>query len=399
MKDIKLAPGSITGGMLLIAGCCIGAGMLGLPVLLGLCGFLPSIILLFVSWSFMTYTGLLLIEINGWFYEQVNIISMIHKSIGNFGKIISWFLYLFLFYSLLVAYISGSGKIFSSFLPFISEYLASIFFVIIFGLLIYFGTKLVDVSNRILMIGLIISYFAMILFGIAKVKSSLFLHINMKYFLLPMAVLITSFGFHNMIPSLVAYMKGDLKRTRFAIIGGSLIALFIYFFWVLFVLGVVPVEGKYGFYNAFLNGNEATIPLKNILKSNIVSNLAGLFAFFAIITSFLTQSLGLMHFIADGLKVKINYKNNVWLAVLAILPPLVFSLSYPNLFFKALGFAGAYCAVILFGIFPATMVWIGRYIKKETSNYHVSGGKFSLILVIVFSFVIILSQLFASFSN
>lgn len=400
MGDKGNKPGSVTGGMLLIAGCCIGAGMLGLPVLLGLCGFFPSIVLLIAAWIFMTFTGLLLIEVNGWFYEQVNIISMAQKSIGHIGKILSWILYLFLFYSLLVAYIAESGKLLSSFLPFaISENTASIFFVVLFGILIYCGTKFVDVSNRILMFGLIITYFGLMFLGFAKLEPSLFTHVNFKYFLLPSGILITSFGFHNMIPTLTAYMKGDLKRTRLAIIGGSFIALLVYFFWILLVLGVVPVEGSNGLYQAFLKGNEATISLKNILKSNAIVNLAGWFAFFAIVTSFLAQGLGLMHFIADGLKVKSDYKNNIWLFLLAVAPPTFFSLIYPNIFFKALGFAGAYCAVILFGILPALMVWIGRYVKKETTNYQVQGGKISLILVFVFSFVIILSQLMSSFDS
>ena len=94
MKDKNLLPGSVLGGALLIAGSCIGAGMLGLPVLLGISGFLPSIILLLIAFTFMTYTGLLLIEINGWFYERVNIISMTEKSFGTFGRFSSWILYL-----------------------------------------------------------------------------------------------------------------------------------------------------------------------------------------------------------------------------------------------------------------------------------------------------------------
>ncbi|NGX34247.1 MAG: Tyrosine-specific transport protein, partial [Candidatus Anoxychlamydiales bacterium] len=168
MKILKLEPGSVLGGMLLIAGSCIGAGMLGLPVLLGLTGFFPSILLLLISWVFMTFTALLLIEVNGWFYERVNIISMAGKAFGRAGKIISWILYLFLFYSLLVAYIAGSGKLFSSFLPFaISQNISSIFFVIFFGVIVYFGTKIVDFSNRLLMIGLIVTYLLMIFLGIS----------------------------------------------------------------------------------------------------------------------------------------------------------------------------------------------------------------------------------------
>ncbi|NGX62725.1 MAG: Tyrosine-specific transport protein [Candidatus Anoxychlamydiales bacterium] len=400
MTDLKLKPGSVFGGMLLIAGSCIGAGMLGLPVLLGLTGFFPSLILLFVSWIFMTYTGLLLIEVNGWFYERVNIISMAEKAFGSIGRLISWTLYLFLFYSLLVAYIAGSGKLFSSFLPFaISQNISGIIFVIFFGILVYFGTKVVDFSNRLLMAGLVLTYLIMIFLGISKINPSLFLHVDMKYFLLPLAVLITSFGFHNMIPSVTAYMKGDLKRTKIAILGGSFTALVIYLFWIVLIVGIVPVGGKFGLLQAYNLGAEATISLRNILQSKAVVTFAAWFSFFAIVTSFLAQSLGLMHFIADGLKVKPNYKNNWWLALLAIVPPLIFALSYPNIFFKALGFAGAYCAVIIFCIFPALMVWIGRYINKETSSYHVKGGKISLILVILFSIVIIVNQLFTSFSK
>ena len=38
------------------------------------------------------------------------------------------------------------------------------------------------------------------------------------------------------------------------------------------------------------------------MKSKLVVTFAAWFSFFAIVTSFLAQSLGLMHFIADGLK-------------------------------------------------------------------------------------------------
>ena len=37
--------GSVIGGMLLITGSCVGAGMLGLPIVTGLVGFFPSLIL------------------------------------------------------------------------------------------------------------------------------------------------------------------------------------------------------------------------------------------------------------------------------------------------------------------------------------------------------------------
>jgi tyrosine-specific transport protein len=399
LKDLHLKPGSTLGGMLLISGSCIGAGMLGIPVLLGLLGFFPSLILLFLSFAFMTFTGLLLVEINGWFDQRVNLITMVGQSLGKFFKIVSWILYLFLFYSLLVAYITSSGSIFASYIPIISSNIASLFFVIVFAIIIYFGTKPVDLVNRVFMAGLIICYFSMIFFGISKIDFSLYFHVDFKYFLLPSAVLITSFGFHNMIPSLTAYMKGDLKRVKKSIILGSFLALFIYLLWVILVIGIVPVDGNFGLLKTYKSGDEATIALKNILGATKLSIFAQGFAFFAIVTSFLAQGLSVMHFIADGIKVDPNKKNNLYLIFLALFPPAIFAFSFPNVFYKALGFAGAYCAVILFGIFPALMAYIGRYIKKQSSLYHVRGGKTSLILIIIFSLIIIVNEIFNSFMN
>jgi tyrosine-specific transport protein len=50
------------GVVLLVAGCCIGAGMIGLPVVSAVSGYLPSSIAMFISYVFTTATGLLLLE-------------------------------------------------------------------------------------------------------------------------------------------------------------------------------------------------------------------------------------------------------------------------------------------------------------------------------------------------
>src|SRR5690348_12945981 len=108
--------GSVIGGMLLIAGSCIGAGMLGLPIITGISGFFPALFMLFCGWLFMTATALLLVEVNGWFSSrQVNLLTMAGSALGKWGKGICWGTYLFLFYALLVAYISGIGSLVGSF--------------------------------------------------------------------------------------------------------------------------------------------------------------------------------------------------------------------------------------------------------------------------------------------
>jgi tyrosine-specific transport protein len=400
MNSDRLLPGSTLGGMLLIAGSCIGAGMLALPILTGLAGFFPSLSMLLLAWAFMTFTGLLLVEVNGWFFGQVNLLSMVEESLGKSARIVAWTSYLFLFYSLLVAYVAASGAIFSAILEslihiHLPDWAASLFFTLIFGWIIYLGTRPVDLLNRILMAGLIITYLAMIAFGLSKIQPKLLLEWAPRHLFASLPVLVISFGYQNLIPSLTAYMKGDLRRVRLTIIGGSLISLALYVLWSFLVLGIVSYPD---IVQSYKKGEEATIALSATLGSSGISYFAQGFAFFAIVTSFLAQGLTLTHFLADGFKLAITQKNIRWLILLALLPPLVLALCYPQIFFKALNFAGGICAMVLFGILPTLMAWIGRYYKKLTSNYHVRGGKLSLAAAFCFSLFVIICEIARIFS-
>ena len=403
MKTEKLVPGSLLGGMLLVSGSCIGAGMLALPILTGLAGFFPSLLTMGVSWIFMMFTGLLLVEVNGWFFQQVNILSMAKEALGNTGRSIAWISYLFLFYTLMVAYTSASGTIFSAiFESFfhlkLPDWAASLFFTSIFGWIIYLGTRPVDLVNRILMGGLIIAYLGMIGAGLFRIHPDHLLHWAPKSLFASLPVIVVSFGFHNLIPSLTAYMKGDLVRVRWTIVGGSFITLMIYLLWSLLVLGVVPFDGQGGILNSYRQGQEATSALRIALGSHSISYFAQGFAFFAIVTSFLAQGLTLTHFLADGFGVIPTKEKTRWIVLLVLLPPLVLAISYPTIFFKALSFAGGICAMILFGILPVLMAWVGRYRKRLTSNYHVKGGKASLIAGLLFSFLVIACELIRIFA-
>ena len=205
-------PGSIIGGVLLVAGSCIGAGMLALPLVTGLSGFAPSLFMMLLVWVFMTATGLLLVEINSWFTQRANIISMAERTLGPIGKVLGWILYLFLFYSLLVAYITGSGSLASTYS--IPPWIGSIFFAGLFGAVAYQGTRTVDRWNRVLMAGKILTYLGMVMLGMHYVDPHLLTRVAPPYALISLPVLIVSFGYHNMIPVLMTYMKGDTKRVR-----------------------------------------------------------------------------------------------------------------------------------------------------------------------------------------
>lgn len=389
--------GNVLGGALLVAGSCIGAGMLALPIVTGMSGFFCSTILFLLAWGFMTSTALLLVEANGWFHEKINFLSLLDHTIGRSSKAVGWITYLFLFYALLVAYISGTGTLFASFFYSffhlqIPDGIGSVALIVLFGWVVYLGTRSVDLCNRFLMSIKILFFGLLVLFSITYVNPQLLLHVDFMYMPKSFPLLIIAFGFQNMVPSLTNYMKGDLKRVRLSVVVGSLMAFAVYLIWEFIVLGILPLDQ---IKESLQTGRDSSQALSLFLNLTQIKIWAGGLAFFAILTSFFSQALSLVHFLADGFKITRKKYEPLSLCLLAFCPPLLFALCYSHLFFKALSFAGGICAVILYGILPVIMVWIGRYHKAMKGAYRFPFGKLSLVLV----FIVAVSVLFLQIAD
>ncbi|MBA2726814.1 MAG: tyrosine transporter [Parachlamydiaceae bacterium] len=388
--------GSVTGAVLLIAGCCIGAGMLGLPVISRAAGFEPSLLMFFFSWIYMTTTALLLLEVNLWFSNEVSIITMAHRTLGVLGKIVAWLCFIFLFYALGIAYISGSGELISDFVNgffgiAFPNWIGSLIVSIIFGIFVYLGTRAVDLFNRLLMFGMISTYILLVILGVPHVSAENLQHKDWSFATLVLPVLIISFGFHNLIPSLTSYLNSDVKRLKLTIILGSAIALTIYVIWEWLILGLVPFQESDG-RGILQEGEMATEILKSAIGASWVVDVAQYFAFFAILTSFLGNSLSFVDFLADGIKIKKTPMGKFWLCLLVIVPPFLLAMIYPRIFLTALNYAGAFGAMTLFGILPALMVWSGRYYKNFGNKPIVPGGKVVLASIILFALFVISLQ-------
>lgn len=385
----------LLGGILLVSGTTIGAGMLALPVITGFAGFFPSIALLVIYWLYMTYTALLMLEVNLLMDdEHTNLITMAKRTIGGWGEFVSWVTYLFLLYALTTAYIAGSGPIVIDFVKGIMGYempawAGSIPLLVIFGFFVYKGTKSVDYVNRLLMVGLVVAYVAMVIFISPHVEPKLLMHTDWKYLLIAISIVATSFGFHIIIPSLTIYMNRDVKLLKRSILIGSLIPLVVYIIWEYLTLGIVPLEGIAKGYKEGTNGAHL---MTTILGNSLISTIARIFSFFAIVTSFLGVSLSLSHFLADGFKIKQTRQGRVLLYLMTFLPPVIVTLIDPRAFLSALEYAGAFGVVILLGLLPALMVWWGRYRKHYTSTFKAPGGKVVLLIVMVLSIVVIIIE-------
>ena len=67
----------LLGGVLLIVGTTIGAGMLALPVATAQLGFWTSVGMLIGCWGIMTLCAFLFLEVNLWLPPNTNLISCV----------------------------------------------------------------------------------------------------------------------------------------------------------------------------------------------------------------------------------------------------------------------------------------------------------------------------------
>ncbi|MCH9634367.1 MAG: Tyrosine-specific transport protein [Chlamydiae bacterium] len=386
----------VFGGVLLVSGTAIGAGMIALPVTSGSGGLVPTLILLLSCWLYMTTTAFLFLEATLWLERDVNIVTMAEHTLGWVGKIISWFLYLFLLYSLTTAYLSGCGAIFINSIQawagiLLPQWAGPIPFLILFGLCIYLGTRPSDYINRALMLGLVLTYSVLGAKLTPKIQGNYLLHSDWKLIWPSIAIMVTSFGYHIIIPSLsyyLGYRKDLLKKT---LIWGSLLPLFVYVLFEVLVLGVVPFGGLHGLV-ALSHSTHPEVDLISTININAggsnIGEVLRFFVYFAILTSFLGVSLSLHDFLADGLKIEKTSKGRFFLTLITFLPPLCFALFFPNVFVSALKFGAIFVAALL-GILPAVMVWSGRYKLKMENKFRVIGGKGVLVGVILISLIVI----------
>jgi tyrosine-specific transport protein len=384
------------GAKLLIAGCCVGAGMLGIPVMTGAVGFIPASLLFVIAWGYMAITGLILLELVLSFKgAPVNLITMAQKSIGTKGKILTFGLFVFLFYAIMVAYFIAGSRLIQDGLQLLFgltlsfSVAGSLMAVILFATIVR-GVRSVDLFNRAIMIGLIITYAGLIFFGMPHVEMAHLETMDFKGSLVAIPIMILSFGYHNLVPSLSTYLEGNKRLLVRSIVYGSLIPLVIYLFWEFVILGIVSSSEVPLWAQAKDQGEIVTEVLAKACRSEFVVHIARTFAFFAIATSLLPVALSCVDFLKDAFCVKEGMARRAFVSLMVVAPPYFIAMTSPTLFLRALNYAGGIAAVLLFGTLPALMILKRR---KEMPHYFSIATTPVLILVMAMSLAVVVLQL------
>ncbi|MFA6914874.1 MAG: aromatic amino acid transport family protein [Parachlamydiales bacterium] len=391
--------GSLLSGILIVSGTCIGAGMLALPVITGMAGFLPAIVISTLCWLFMLCTGMLFLEATLWLEDGANVMTLTGHFLGKLGKIAGGASFIFLYYCLLISYFSaGSGLCRSLINNFTGitvpggELIA--IFTIIFGLIVWLGPRMIDRVNGVLMIGLVVSYLLIVFIGADVIQAELLQRMEWNYMWLAAPTLFSAYGFHNVIPSLATYLKRNVSNLKWTVIIGTTIPYIVYNIWQLLIIGSlneVELEA------AAISGMPITDTLQAITSTPWMSTAGTYFGLFALVTSLLGVGLSMIDFMGDALKVRRDGLMRLALCVISFTPPAFLAWIYPGIFLKAIGVAGGFGEAILNGMIPILMVWIGRYQMRLTSACRLWGGKPLLVVLMLFTLLIICIECFDLF--
>lgn len=357
--------------VVMITGTTIGTGILGLPITTSQAGFLPSSLAFVVSWFFMTLAALYILEVKMYFQQHYTLSSLIQFTLGRLGHTLAFFISLILLYALLCTYIMTGASWLKLLLGnyfFLKFYWVAIIFVVVFGTLLTLKERFIYQVNQLLVIALVLSFMIMVGMSIWPINLDLIRYSNPIHVIHSMPLLLTTFGYSVIVPTLTEYLEYDAVKARSAIILGSLIALIAYFIWEWVTLGHIPKSGPNGFDMLYRYGDNGTGVI-SFFTANPWAMLAGkLFAIFADITSFFGVTLALMHCLSDWLYTKRAHGYNQKrgrLMLLALIPPLLVTLVYPKAFIEILSFAGLSVALLL-GLFPALM---RIQLSKLTAEY------------------------------
>ncbi|MCJ2376492.1 aromatic amino acid transporter [Vibrio sp. ZSDZ34] len=378
---------SLVGGSCIIASVCVGAGMLGLPSAGAGAWTTWSIIAIAITMIVMTISGWMLLEAFKHYDLKVSFNTVTKDMLGDKVNVFNNITVYFVGGILLYAYITSSGLILQDVIG-VSSNIASVLFVLVFSAFVWHSTRAVDRISVVLIAFMILSF----VFGV----SGLAINVDMgvlfdtiseeasyaPYAMAMLPVALTSFGYHHSVSSMRAYY-GDEHKAKYAILGGTAIALGLYFLWLFSIFGNLPRSNFGPVIEQGGNVDALLTALGSVIESEKVANAINTFSMAAILSSFIGVGLGVFDFLADLFKFEDTRQGRAKTWLVTFVPPLILSLMFPFGFVIAIGYAGA-AATVWACIIPALLARKSRTLETGYEGFMAPGGSNMVILVIAF---------------
>ena len=378
MAGNKISLVGVTG---LVIGNLVGAGILALPISLGLVGVVPAIISMVIYTLMMYFTAVVISDEAAESKQELfDYPSLYKKYLGNIGKWVAIITNAIILYGVLVAYISGGTQILADALGLGAHAVTvAIVFSIILVSLTVFDLSVINKYNTVLIFILFAAFIMMIVYTLPKANMAHFTTSHYEYFGLTIPLVVIAAHFHNIIPRLCADVNWDTKLLKKAMFWGMAAAFVMNLMWTICGIGCLNYNGENSIVSSYVNNMPATVPMGIILKSKLFTVLGVTFSIIAITTSFFANGAGLQNFIKDLMFNIVKYKKMWLVRIVTFVPPVVIALLWPQIFIKALNVSSGIGIVTLFGILPSIIA----IIKKDNGKITKLFGWIFLILSVI----------------
>ena len=409
IKQLSNVPTSITKltilqAAFLIAGTTIGGGFLALPTVISPAGFLPSTATLTSVWAYFVAQSFILVEclvnernreqdsnVSSSFSASPGVSATAFATFGKAGEQITRLLLIVLTQATLVSQISRAGTLI---LP--NQYILGCILSSVSIAAIVFGPskgKGIIWSTRANSVLLWLFLFSAGWVGISGVQnvaqasywavlsSAQYQHWDAVPRAIPTFLQLLVYG--EIIPVVCDLLQFRVKAIKMSILMGSLLTLGLQLGWS--ALGTVLVTPTAGVVvdpvNVLLGaGGAMQVPLFCLAITAILTTILG--SYLALFSAFQDWMSGAGHDTDKDSSMMQSQENRngeypwrIRLAVASLisLPALCISSISPDLFLKAIDFAGSYPVLLLWGVIPPAMALTQRWRKTNLETINESG--------------------------
>lgn len=381
-------PLSVGSAAALVAGTTVGAGVLALPAATAGAGFAYSSGVLVGSWAFMALAALLVAETSvavvcSTGRADLGFLATVNALLGPRVGGVAGGAYAFIHYALLVAYAANGGALAATAVG-ADPAVGALAFTGVFGGAVAFGSEaFVDALNNAFVVAVLGSFCGLLFYGSDAFESARLFSVEPSgaeaFKALPISIL--ALVYHNVVPLIATRLKGDRTKITQAVLLGSAVPLAMFIAWNGLVLGAAgPVQGDP--VAALVNADPD--------EARELGIAVGLFAFSAVVTSFVGFYFGLRVYVKDVL-VPLAPKladSEPLLAAIVLGPPAALAAFDPTVFLGALDAAGTFGITTLFGIVPAACAYALRREDPGRERY-VPGGDATLAVMAALSLAVV----------
>jgi tyrosine-specific transport protein len=276
--------------------------------------------------------------------------TLFRRHLGQMGAVVFNISYFCLAFCLLVAYWCCLKDVLHG----------GISTVMVFGFLMYYGLRrrfgLLGRLNSALGIGLIISFILFVGSAFVGDRLPLFAFANWEKLPMGLPIILCSFGYHLVIPTVCKQLRHNTRSIITAVIVGTSIPL---------IFNVVIVTLGFSLFTPgeLAHAADLGVPVFVLLRERFNSvfflYIGKIFTFFAISTSLLGVSIAMKGALRDISKSSETLKEFVEVIILL---PLLLSFFRPQLFFTVLGLVGGIFSNLCAGLLPVLpFLFPGRF--------------------------------------